>query len=223
MPDWRRRLRGTREAEAPLPFDMVSVTTAKAAITEVIEPLVRDMEAVRPGVWATSLSDDHRALLSIQPYKGGAFELQYGISCSWVPHLEGSRWRWHKTLRQSRYDLWVDHFTVGAPPCRYISHLHGLDHLRRQAGETLEAVAPLARHWWDSVAETAGVLAEARRQETGPPSIHWPRPGLVTVFTLCRLGDLSAAERHLKTAGRLDETQLAGALERLAELATMTS
>ena len=70
-----------------------------------------------------------------------------------------------------------------------------------------------------------GVLAEARRQENdvGAGSIHWPRPGLVTAFTLCRLGDLPAAERHLVAAGRLDETQLAGALERLVELATMTS
>jgi hypothetical protein len=214
-----------RVATAPPQFDMVGAATAETAITEVIEPLVRSMDAVRPGMWATSLSDEHRALLRIQPYKGGVFELEYGISCSWIPHLEGNRWRWHRTLRQSRLDLWVSHFTVDAPPCHHISHLHGLDYLRRQAEQALEAVAPLARHWWESVTEIPGVLAEARRQENsvGAGSIHWPRPGLVTAFTLCRLGDLATAERHLRTAGRLDETELAGALERLVELATRIS
>lgn len=129
------------------------------------------------------------------------------------------RSRWSKTLKQSRFDLWVSHFTVSAPPCYPISRLHGMDYLRHQAEQAREAVGPLARHWWSSVAEVPGVLAEARRQEGGAGSIHWPRPGLVTAFTLCRLGDFTAAESQLRTAGQLDDTQEAGALERLAELA----
>lgn len=223
MPHWRRRLRGAREAGAPLPFEMVSVATARAVIAEVIEPLILDMETVRAGVWSRPLSDEHRALLDIQPWKGSTVSLRYGISCSWVPHLEGGRWRWHRTLKQSRHDLWVDHFTVDAPPSHYISHLHGLDHLRRQADEAVAADLPQARHWWNCVTAIPAVLTEARRQEGtgGAPSLHWPRPGLVTAFTLCRLGDPSAAEQHLRTAGHLDETELAGALERLAELARM--
>lgn len=224
MPDWRRQLRGEREAGAPLPFEIVSVATARTVIAEVIEPLVRDMETVRAGVWARPLSDEHRALLDIVAFKGGTVDLRYGISCGWVPHREGSRWRWHRTLRQSRHDLWVDHFTVDAPPPRPISHYHGLDHLRRQADAAVAAVVPLARHWWASVTTAPAVLTEARRQEGNgsATSIHWPRPGLVTAFTLCRLGDPSTAEQHLRTAGHLDETELAGALERLAELARIT-
>jgi hypothetical protein len=192
-------------------------------IDEVIEPLVRDMETVRAGVWVRPLSDEHRALLDIAAFKGGTVDLRYGISCSWVPHREGSRWRWHRTLRQSRHDLWVDHFTVDAPPPHRISH-HGLDHLRRQADAAAAAVIPLARHWWDSVTAVPAVLTEACRQEGngGATSIHWPRPGLVTAFTLCRLGDSSTAEQHLRTAGHLDEAELARTLERLAELARMT-
>jgi hypothetical protein len=223
-PAWRKRPGSAGRNDTRLPVDLINMSTAKAAVTEVIEPLVRGMEAVRPAVWVTSLSDEHRALLCIQPYKGAVFELEYGISCSWIPHLEGNRWRWHRTVRQSRRDLWVSHFTVDAPS-RPISHLYGVDHLRRQAEEALEAVAPLARHWWDTVTAIPGVITEARRQENagGALSIHWPRPGLVTAFTLCRLGDLPAAKRHLVTAGGLSETQLPGALDRLAEMATLTS
>jgi hypothetical protein len=161
----------------------------------------------------------------LTPTKGAVFGLEYGISCSWIPHLEGNRWRWHRTVKQSRRDLWVSHFTVDAPPSRRISHLYGPDHLRRQAEEALEAVAPLARHWWDTITAIPGVITEARCQKNarGALSIHWPRPGLVTAFTLCRLGDFLAAKRHLVTAGELTETQLPGALDRLAEIATSTS
>jgi hypothetical protein len=225
MADWRRRRRGTRQADAALPFEMISVAAARMVIAEVIEPLARDMRTIRAGAWARPLSDEHRALLDIQPFKGGTVDLRYGISCSWVPHREGSRWRWHRTLRQSRHDLWVDHFTVDAPPPHPISHHHGLDHLRRQADEAAAEVIPLARHWWDSVAAVPAVLTEARRQEGNgsAPSLHWPHPTLVTAFTLCRLGDPATAEQHLKITGHLSESDLAAALERLAELARTTS
>jgi hypothetical protein len=106
-PAWRKRPGSAGRNDTRLPVDLINMSTAKAAVTEVIEPLVRGMEAVRPAVWVTSLSDEHRALLCIQPYKGAVFELEYGISCSWIPHLEGNRWRWHRTVRQSRRDLWV--------------------------------------------------------------------------------------------------------------------
>ena len=59
IPHWRRRPRGAREAREPLPFEMVSVATARAVIAEVIEPLIRDMETVRAGVWSRPLSDEH--------------------------------------------------------------------------------------------------------------------------------------------------------------------
>ena len=229
MPNWRRRPRGAREAGAPLPFagapvpsDHLSVTTARAVIAEIIEPLIRDMETVRAGVWSRPLSDEHRALLDIVAWKGSTVSLRYGISCSWVPHREGNRWRWHRTLKQSRHDLWVDHWAVDGQPSHYIDRLHGLDHLRRQADEAVAADLPRARHWWDSVTAIHAVLTEARRQEgTGRTVLRWPHPGLVTAFTLCRLGDPSTAEQHLRTAGHLKETELAGALERLAELVRM--
>jgi hypothetical protein len=35
--------------------------------------------------------------------------------------------------QQARPDLWVNHFTVGAPPNPTISHLRGLDYVRRTA------------------------------------------------------------------------------------------
>jgi len=197
---------------------MVTMTVAKAAIAEVIERLTRDMDIVRPGVWAIPLSDEHRAMLSIQAYKGGTFELEYGVSCRWVPHLEGKRWRWHKTLKQSRRDLWVDHFTLDAPPRHAISHLHDLEHLRKQAEMARDTVAPLARRWWDSVATAQGVLTEALRQEPARGVVHWPHPSLVAAFSMARLGDIEAGTQHLAEAGHLDEPLLTGALERLSEL-----
>jgi hypothetical protein len=198
---------------------MVSMTVAKAAIAEVIEQLTRDMDIVKPGVWAMPLSAEHRAMLSVQAYKGGTVELEYGVSCRWVPHLEGKRWRWHTTLKQSRRDLWVDHFTLDAPPRNPISQLHGLEHLRKQAEMARDAVTPLARRWWDSVATAQGVLTEALRQEPARGVVlHWPHPSLVAAFSMARLGDIEAGAQHLAEAGRLDEPLLTGALERISEL-----
>ena len=195
------------------------MTAAKAAIAEVIEQLTRHMEIVKPGVWARPLSDEHRAMLSVQVYKGGNLELEYGVSCGWVPHLEGKRWRWHKTLKQSRRDLWVDHFTLDAPPSHSISQLHGLEHLRQQAEIARDAVAPLARRWWDSVATVQGVLTEALRQEPARGGVvHWRHPGLVAAFSMACLGEIEAGTKHLAETGHLDETLLTGAIERISEL-----
>jgi hypothetical protein len=123
--------------------DLISSPVARAAIAEVIEHLVRDMEAYGRA-YGRRRCGEHRALLNIQPHEGAVFELEYGISCSWIPHREGNRWQWHRTLKQSRNDLQVSRHTAGAPPRHPISHLDGLDRLHHQAGEALAAVAPLA-------------------------------------------------------------------------------
>ena len=199
-------------------WDFVPEPNAKQAIADAFAPIIRDMELVKPWRWARSLSDEHRALLWIQGYKGGAFEVEYGVSCSWVPHRVGRTWRWHRTLKQARPDLWVDHFTVDAPPNPTISHLRGLDYVRRTAEVARESLGSLARSWWMSVDSATRVLAEARRQEGQRGVTHWPAPELVTVFTLAKLGDIEAARQRLDGLTVLEDADRVSLAQMLSTL-----
>lgn len=157
-------------------------------------------------------------MLWIQGYKGGVFEVEYGVSCSWVPHREGKTWRWHRTLKQARRDLWVNHFTVDAPSTPRISRLDGLDHVRGSAEVARKAVSPAARSWWESVGSATGVLTESHRQEGQEGVTHWPPPELVTVFTVAKLGDVDRARQRLTlltVVGAADRVSLAQMLGKL--------
>jgi len=87
--------RGHRPEVRP-DWDLVPEPIAKQAIADVFAPIIRDMEPVKPWQWARSLSAEHRALLWIQGYKDGVFEVEYGVACT---HREGKTWRWHRTLK----------------------------------------------------------------------------------------------------------------------------
>lgn len=203
--------RGLRREVGPA-GGLVPESIAKRAIADAFAPIIRDMELVKPWQWARSLSEEHLALLWIQAYKGGVFEVEYGVSCSWVPHREGKTWRWHRTLKQARRDLWVDHFTVDAPATPRISQLDGLDRLRRSAEVARKAVSREARRWWESVDSAAGVLTESRRQEGQGGVTHWPPPELVTVFTVAKFGDVDQARQRLNgltVVGAEDRVRLA--------------
>jgi hypothetical protein len=176
---------------------LVSPRVAKQAIAEVLQPIICEMDVVKPWWWARSLSESHRALLWIQDGKGGAFTLQYGISCTWVPHRQANTWRWHRTLKQARPDLWVDRWAEDAPPHRPIDGLRGLAQVRRTAEIAFRIEASRASAWWQSVETVEGVLRESHHQEGYRTVNHFPPPHLVTAFTLAKLGEIDAALHSL--------------------------
>jgi hypothetical protein len=166
------------------------------------------------------LSDGIRAVVDVQAVKGGQFDIRYGVCCDWVPHRQGETFRWHRTLKQTRLDLWVDHFTADAEPQQWISSLEGEKQLGRQAAKAVRQVAQSAAAWWDATADETGVLSEAYRQAANAFDIHDPRARFVVAFTHAQLGDLRAAQRELALAVPTTQAHLSTELDRkLTEVA----
>jgi hypothetical protein len=201
--------------------EYLTASKARALITEVIAPLVADFEPVRPGVWVRPLSAEVRAMLTLQPWKGATFSLNYGVCCSWVPYRSGSgnRYAWPGTAKQSQPHLWVDHFTAGAPRQEYISHLEGEAQLRRTARVAMSVAAERAPRWWEGVCGPEGVLVEARRQASNQMDLHWPSASFVEAFTLARLGQLAEAQERLDRPS-LEEMGGPEAAQQVAHLLT---
>lgn len=176
----------------PVPADR-----ARELIGAALQPVVADFEHVRGLRWAKPLSPGIRAVVDVWSIKGGQFDITYGVCCDWVPHRQGDTYRWHRTLKQTRLDLWVDHFTVDAEPRQWISTLDGERQLQRQAAKAVRQTAKQAVAWWTTVGSETGVLAEAYRQASNAFEIHDPGARFVAAFTHARLGDLSAAQREL--------------------------
>jgi hypothetical protein len=126
--------------------------------------VVRGFELARPFLWVRDLSEEHRAVIKIGELTGAQYDVVYGISCRWVPHLAAGRYRWHRTVKQARLDLWVDHFSEQSKPRQWIDALYGVSTLRAAAAVTTRQVAEQAPRWCAQVADLPGVLAEARRQ-----------------------------------------------------------
>ena len=198
--------------------ELVPAERARQLIDAALQPVVADFEHVRGLLWAKRLSVGVRAVLDVHAVKGGQFDITYGVCCDWVPHRHGDTYRWHRTLKQTRLDLWVDHFTVDAEPRQWISRLDGERQLRRQAAKAVRQVAKSAVAWWDAVGCETGVLSEAYRQASNAFEVHDPAARFVVAFTHARLGDLPAAQRELALAApevhRLNDLN-----DRLSELA----
>jgi hypothetical protein len=198
--------------------EIVPAERARDLIAAALQPVVADFEQVRGLVWATWLSDGIRAVIDVHALKGAQFDIRYGVSCDWVPHRVGQTYRWHRTLKQTRLDLWVDHFTVDAEPRQWISSIEGEKQLRRQADKAVRHVAKAAPAWWDAVRTEAGVLSEANRQAANAFDLHEPRARFVAAFTHARLGDLVAAQRELALAVPSQSSQFDALTGKLVEV-----
>lgn len=181
------------------PVRFVATPEAVELIGAVVESSLPDLTRLRKGVWALPLAAEATGLLTVDHWKGGSFSIGYGVCCAWVPfsHRGGRKVEHPRTLKQSVRHLWVDHFTIDTPEPLYISRLHGVDRLQRQAHAAVDEVGSTARRWWAATSSADGVLAEARRQAVNRFDLHWPSARLVAAFTLARLGDLAAARVEL--------------------------
>ncbi|HEX6875662.1 MAG TPA: hypothetical protein VF165_08390 [Nocardioidaceae bacterium] len=181
--------------------------------------LTAQMQQVRPAVWVRPLGAEHWAVLAVKALKGAQYDLVYGVSCAWVPHVEGDALRWHRTPRRPRLDLWEDHFTAVAPARRWVTGLHGRRTASKQAAGLAQQVSERAPAWWSTVSSPEGILEEARRQAAAPLQVHSPPPRYVAAFTLARLGELAAAEEELASVTELSHDLRAQASLRLRQLA----
>ena len=181
---------------------IVSAARARELIKIQIDALTADMEVVRDGVWARSLTNEIRAVIRVEPLKGAQYNLTYGICCAWVPTSAGSNQfgRFPRTLKQTTLHLWVDHFTLDAQPRQWVSTLYGEGITERQAVTLGQQVTERAPAWWRSVDSPDGVLTEARRQARNRHDIHFPRARVVAAFTWARLNDMQAARAELNAS-----------------------
>ncbi len=57
---------------------LVPAAQARELIALELGPLIPDMEVVREGVWARSLTNEIRAVIAVSPLKGAQYDIEYG-------------------------------------------------------------------------------------------------------------------------------------------------
>jgi len=153
---------------------------------------------VKPGFYAREVTGDVAHVVKLQAVKGLTYTVWWGVSLSYLPHVQGGRVRWHRTLKAARLDLFetpFDYFELTHEDreetgrfCAYAGHR--IEYLRESMTRAWSAVDDPIRSWFAGMQDVASVLAKAEEQRTrqwrGPR--HDPDPRLVCAFTLDRLG-----------------------------------
>jgi hypothetical protein len=201
---------------------MLTEGAARELIAESISVLTRNMERVSPRLWRRPLTDEHWATLSISAWKGAGNTLTYGVSCAWVPHLVGRQWRWHRTAKQARADINIDHWAADAPDFVNISWLDPPGVIRRRSRRAANKLAPDATAWWSTVATIEGVSAEADHQ-AAIAGHFLPHTKVTAAFTHARLGRRDRGAQILRSIDWLatDSELLAGAMAKLTGVAEL--
>jgi len=170
---------------------------------------------VKPGFSVRKVSEDVAHVIKLQALKGLAYAVWWGVSLSYVPHVQGGRVRWHRTPKAARLDLFetpFDYFDLADKDRDASEHFfayngHRLEYLRETMTRMWNVVDDPIRSWFADTLDLVGVLARAEehrhRAWRGPG--HDPDPRLVCAFTLARLGRGSDArdvlEEYLENSG----------------------
>jgi hypothetical protein len=188
---------------------------------------LKSFTRVRDGFYARRADADIAQVLRCAAWKGGQYTLDWGVSLSYVPHKLDTKLAFHRTLKSARLDLWEDARSLaeregGDWRDPYIDMIHGERRLHRQLARVWGWAQPRAVAWWARAADLEGVLAVARNEVERRPlvidEIKWPRPQLVVVLTLARLGRVREAKELLPLlAGEVGERKsVEAAIERVA-------
>jgi hypothetical protein len=195
---------------------VLTITATRELAVEILAPLLRDMTAIRTGWWGRPAGDGQYALLGLPAWKGGRLVVVYGVSCAYVPHWEGIRWHWHRTLAQARPDMRVDPVITGLPAEVAISQLRGERAARADARRVLRRLTGPATAFWAATDSPARVRDTALEQAARGISIYSPHPLFVAAFASARLGDLPAARAALdRCASVLEPAALSAAADLL--------
>ncbi len=150
--------------------------------------------------WVDSRQAPIRRMFVLAAWKGGAVAPRWGFSLDYVPHLSGEAFRWHRTARSARPDLFLDAIAREMD----LDTLRGARWLDAHLPMVVERSIRQAYLLWESVASLRDLPnafdrvmrhREVNRQFTYANLVQ---PGLAHAFTLAKLGRLEAAETMLE-------------------------
>src|SRR5262245_63517673 len=91
-------------------FEVVATDQIHQIIAPIAEQLLVPLgfESHRPLHWLKSDDAPIRQVFCLRQWKGGALAPAWGLSLDFVPHVSGSRLRWHRTVKSARLDITVN-------------------------------------------------------------------------------------------------------------------
>jgi hypothetical protein len=163
-------------------------------------------ERIGDGRWTRPTGDGIRAVIRISPLRG-SYQLNWGLSLAWVPHLTAAGVRFHRTAKSARLDLYEEGQHQGAR-VPYTWHEHSVVFLPRDIEPAWRNAADHAERLFERAATPEAVLALAQEQleDRGAMAVHVPSPLYVVAFTHARLGRAAQARQAL--AGEFRKTYL---------------
>ncbi len=195
--------------------------------------LAADFEQVNRNHYAKQLGDDIIGVLRLEAWKGATYSLSWGVSLSYIPNTLKTKPVFHRTIKSSRFDLWEDSRSVAEREGLswkgpLVTRLGDEHQARRDLSRTSAWASPRADAWWRSASTLDGVLAIAEDQVVRKPhvidSLHWPRPHLIVILTLARLGRIQEATDAVGQYGPMfDSDELARVNEAIFRVGALAS
>ena len=190
---WRRRRQKPDNAHVGRERDVYELMRTAAGDD------LEGWEEIRDGNWTRPLVDGIRALIRLGAMRGVTYQLYWGLSLAWVPHLTSTGTSLHRTAKSARLDLfeegqfrearvsfeWGDGDTVIWLP-------EDLERCWRTGFELANAFFARA-----TGPEAVLALAEEQMEDRWAMSVHMPGPVYVATFTLAHLGREAEARAML--------------------------
>jgi hypothetical protein len=150
--------------------------------------------------WVDSRHVPIRRMFLLAAWKGAAVAPQWGFSLDYVPHLSGKTFKWHRTAKSARPDLFMDAIAREMD----LSTLWGAQSLRATLPLVVERSIPQAYLLWESVASITDLpnafdrVMRHREESRQFTYANLVQPGLAYAFTLAKLGQLDVAGKMLE-------------------------
>jgi hypothetical protein len=198
-------------------FEIVTIAATHAILQPVVVASlgVDGFVNVGPLKWVRSVDAPIRQLFCFFQWKGGMLAPSWGLSLDFVPHVAGSRLKWHRTPKNAIMDLRVD----SRDRALDIPFRRGPQAIQECAREVVRAAVAQATSFWDEYRTPDRLLDAFKwlKQYYATPGLgfdNFVQHPLALAFVYARAGDLVQAYRELEQYGPLDD----GVTEKLRRL-----
>jgi len=163
-------------------------------------PALADFTRLKKSCFAKQINEDIFHAIKFERSRG-SYVFRWGVSLSNVPHEWEEKYKFHRTLKSARFDLYDSTQSLtkdcySATVHLMASFLHGEECFREELATAWKNLEPVIRNWFAAAATLDGVLNTAKTQMNSPANehssahykYHHPRPKMVYAFTLAKIG-----------------------------------
>lgn len=186
-------------------YDPIPAAEVDEIIASVFDaPLtILGFEKINRRKWVRSGKPEIREVFSILAMKGASYSPAWGFSLDYVPHVSGSKLKWHRTNKSAILDFRFAPFDYESPGSVgfeqwIIDSLYGYDRAVKQAKQVAKLSLQKAQAFWNSVEDLRDVssIYEDQLRQTRAKDKKIKRFGffnytqhpIAYAFTLAKLG-----------------------------------